>query len=65
MLELNSEQRSLAAEKLADTANIAAGALIFGQAIGDGKYSLILGAVGLVTWVGFFGYAVLLRKRRP
>jgi hypothetical protein len=48
MLRLKHGQRSLLADKLADVANVAAGALIFGQALSGTAFSVKLAMVGLV-----------------
>jgi hypothetical protein len=39
MLEFDPEQRALLADKLADVANIVAGAWLFGQLLGGGAFS--------------------------
>ena len=63
MLRLNGTQRSLLAETLKDGANVAAGALIFGQALSDRGFSATLAAAGVATWVLLAAFAVaLLRK---
>lgn len=51
MLRLSTEQRRLLADKLCDIANLAAGALIFGQFIGDQRFSVPLALLGSVVWV--------------
>ena len=50
MLVLKSRQRDLIAEKLADAANPAVGALVFGQALTD-AFSPLLAFVGIFLWV--------------
>ncbi len=52
MLPLTQTQRALASDKLADLANLAAGALVFGQAFAgaSGALMLLTGAAGLVLW---------------
>jgi hypothetical protein len=57
MLRLTRSQKSLAAEKLADLANIAAAGLVFGQLIGGtspGWASILIGTVGIVVWAVLF-----------
>ena len=60
MVELTSWQRALLADKLPDVANIAAGALLFGQFLSDRTFSLPLAAAGLALWGFLFGCAVVL-----
>ena len=60
MVELTSRQRALLADKLPDVANIAAGALLFGQFLSDRTFSLLLAAAGLALWTFLFGCAVVL-----
>ena len=50
MLVLKRAQRVLVGEKLADAANLAVGALVFGQALTD-RYSPAMAVLGLVLWV--------------
>jgi hypothetical protein len=64
MLELNDAQRGVLADKLADVANIAVGALLFGQFLGDGPFSPSLAAVGVGIWVFLVGCAVGVTGRR-
>ena len=49
MLVLKRAQRALVGEKLADAANLAVGALVFGQALTD-RFSLLLALLGLMLW---------------
>jgi cation transporter-like permease len=50
MLRLRPSQRSLLAEKTWDLANLAAGALVFGQFLAD-RFSVLLAVAGLLVWV--------------
>ena len=61
MLELNQSQRTLLAEKLCDAANLAAGALVFGQFLAD-RFSVALAFGGLVIWLLFGACALILSK---
>lgn len=63
MLQLKGHQRNLLADKLPDVANIAAGALCFGQFLGDRRFSLPVAALGLALWVVLVGWAVFLARR--
>lgn len=63
MIELTSGQRAPLADKLPDVANIAAGALVFGQFLSDSTFSWQLAAAGLALWAFLFGCAVVLARR--
>ncbi len=62
MLLFNRAQRTLLAEKSADIANLAAGALIFGQFLSDYSLSLSLAAFGVATWLVLTTFAVTIAK---
>ena len=51
MLELNPRQREVLAEKLPDVANLAAGALVFGQFLNERPLSLRVALVGVGVWL--------------
>ena len=59
MLVLKPAQRALFAEKLPDAANLALGALVFGQLLGDDLFSPWIALVGLGLWIFFIGCAVI------
>ena len=59
---LNPEQRRWRADKLADLANLAAGALIFGQFIA-GSFQLDTALLGLVIVLCIYTYSHFLLKR--
>lgn len=63
MLRLNRNQRELLAEKGCDLANLAAGALVFGQLLAE-RFSFWLAAGGLIMWVGFVALAFALINQR-
>lgn len=66
MVRLTSRQRALLADKLPDVANIAAGALVFGQSLGDRTFSWPLAAFGTTLWTVLVCCAVVLaRKEQP
>jgi hypothetical protein len=66
MLKLNQRQRTLLADKLFDFGNLAAGALVFGQFIGEHAVSLKLVGAGLLAWIVFLGVSVAVaRGTRP
>jgi hypothetical protein len=60
MLVLKQEQRALLAEKLADAANLAMGALVFGQFLGERSLSPLLAFVGFGLWIVFLGWAIVM-----
>jgi len=53
MVRWTERRRAFLAEKFGDLANFAVAALVFGQAVGDGGFSLSLGLLGIVIWVAF------------
>jgi hypothetical protein len=66
VLDLNPRQRTLAADKLFDAGNVAAGGMIFGQFLADRPFSVLLAVTGLGIWLTFFIVSVLLEGRsRP
>jgi hypothetical protein len=60
MVELTRGQRAALVDKLPDIANVAAGAMVFGQFLSDRTFSLPLAATGLALWGFLFGCAVVL-----
>ena len=63
-MTLNSKTRQVWAEKIIDLANIAAGALIFGQFISNKQFSPVLGLIGFIlVLTGYIISFVLLRKK--
>ena len=52
MLRLKRQQRDILADKLPDAANLALGALVFGQFLSP-AFSTTLGLVGLAVWIAF------------
>ncbi len=63
-IRLNAGQRELLADKVAEAANLAAGALIFGQAVVDRPFSLAAAAWGLAIWAAFIVLALAIRRGR-
>jgi hypothetical protein len=51
MLRLSRRRRDLLADKFPDAANVALGALAFGQFLGAQPVSLILVSIGTTTWL--------------
>jgi len=53
-------------DKLPDAANLALGALVFGQLLADRPFSPLVAILGAVSWVTLIGGAFWLGgKRRP
>jgi hypothetical protein len=64
MLRLRAGGRALVADKLSDAANLAVGAMVFGQFLSDRPLSLGLMVLGAGIWLGFVWCAVVLIERR-
>ena len=62
MLGLTQEQRRTLVDKLPDTANLAVGALVFGQFVGDRPFSRLVAAAGLTIWLALLAWALLLGR---
>ena len=60
MVRLNRQQRMLLAETLRDIANIAAGAMVFGQFIGSQTLSYSIAAFEMGVWVALVTFAIVL-----
>lgn len=60
MVGLTSEQRRMLMDKLPDAGNLALGAFVFGQYLGDRPVSLPLVAFGFLGWLALFGWGLLL-----
>ena len=66
MVELGPRQRVLLAETSRDVANIAAGAMIFGQFLGEHAFSPLVAVGGVVLWIFFVIFAVsLIGREQP
>lgn len=63
MLKLHSSQRALLANKFADVANLAVGALTFGQFLGAGPLSLAVALSGVALWIALVALAVIFAPR--
>ena len=55
MLRLTERRRAILAEKFGDLANYAVAALVFGQAVGEGSFSVATGLAGFGIWLLFMG----------
>lgn len=63
MLEFRGRQWSMLADKLADAANVAVGALFFGQFLSDREFSLALALAGVAAWVTLLVWAATMAGR--
>lgn len=59
MLVLKKGQRAMFRDKLPDTANLALGALVFGQFLGEGAFSTPVALLGVGLWTFLGGCAVI------
>jgi hypothetical protein len=64
MLRFNERQRTVLAEKLFDLGNLAAGALVFGQFIGEKTVSLRVIGVGLAAWVSSITLSLVFSREK-
>lgn len=64
MVELNKAQRAVLVDKLPDVADVAAGALVFGQFLGEHVFSLTLALSGAGIWVVLTVFAIALARRQ-
>ena len=60
MLVLKGKQRAMLVDKLPDVANLALGALVFGQFLRDDPYSLEVATVGVAIWAVVMAGAAIL-----
>lgn len=66
MLKLSLDQRRLLAESLKDAANVGAGVMLFGQALGNTPFSLPLFVGGVLIWLVLtLGAVRLMGKPKP
>jgi hypothetical protein len=65
MLRLSQKRRSLLAEALVDAANVAAGALLFGQFLSNQPLSAVRMVVGLAVWIILVGLAIAFAEEEP
>ena len=65
MVVLTTEQRRMLIDKLPDTANLALGALVFGQFIGDRPFSTTVAILGIAMWTVLAGCAFVIGGQEP
>jgi hypothetical protein len=58
MLKLTTSQRAVLVEKLPDVANVAAGAMVFGQLLGGQDFSIIAALAGAGIWLFVMGVSL-------
>lgn len=63
MLKLTTRQRAVLVEKLPDVANVAAGAMIFGQLLAGQDFSLVAALEGTAFWLVFMGVTLALARK--
>lgn len=63
MLELRTKQRAVLVDKLSDAANVAAGALVFGQFLGEHFFSWRVALAGIGVWLVLIGFAIALARK--
>jgi hypothetical protein len=64
MLRLNQQQRLLLADKLFDIGNLAAGALVFGQFIGERAVSQRVIGLALAVWASGISLSLVFTMRK-
>ena len=64
MVWLDDRQREMLADKLPDAANLALGALFFGQFLSDRPFSGALALSGSVAWLVLMISAIMLVRRK-
>ena len=62
MLRLNKTQRGILIDKVPALANLAAGAMIFGQFLSRSPFSWSITGFGAVAWLVFVGCAIMIAK---
>jgi hypothetical protein len=61
MLRLKTRERELLADKLPDLANLAAGALVFGQFLAT-DFSVVVAVGGVVVWGALIAWALYFKR---
>ncbi len=63
MVRFAKEQRELLADKLPDAANVAVGALVFGQFLSERVFSVGVAVCGVGLWTFLLALALWYRRR--
>lgn len=64
MLLLNRAQRAVLVDKVPDVANLAIGALSFGQFLGERPFSFMRALCGVGMWMILMAWAIVLADER-
>jgi hypothetical protein len=64
MLSLDEGRRQMLADKLPDAANLAIGALFFGQFLSDRPFSTALALFGSGAWLALMMWATMLARKK-
>ena len=64
MLRLDQSQRRVLVDKLPDAANMAAGALFFGQFLAGQPFSLAPGLSGIGAWIALMGWTLAMAAEK-
>ncbi|MSO82003.1 MAG: hypothetical protein EXQ53_01715 [Acidobacteria bacterium] len=64
MLRLGESGSALLADKVSDAANVAAGAMVFGQFLSERPLSILLMVFGGMSWVFWVGCGVAIAEDR-
>jgi len=64
VIRVNEDHRKLYADKVVDLANIAVGALVFGQILSERGFSFRLTLIGLMLFLSGYLMSYLLLRRR-
>lgn len=65
MVSLDDGQRQMLADKLPDAANLAIGALFFGQFLSDRPFSTALAVFGSGAWLALMIWSIMLARKKP
>ena len=64
MIRLDAEQRLALSETFRELANLAAGAFVLGQFVGDRAVSWLLMSIGAAVWIVLVVMALMFRRIR-
>jgi hypothetical protein len=64
MLRLKSQQRSILANKVPEMANIVAGAIVIGFAVGEPRVTWPVLLAGIALWAGALLFAVMILEEK-
>ncbi len=64
IVELSEGQRRVIVDKVPDMANVAAGAMVFGQFLAERPFSIVLAASGIAAWLVLGAYTLFIARGR-